>query len=83
MLVDWAKYQQTKRVVNLHLLLDHEEYLPVIASMIGENVHEVNIANTVKFPKVSILPNDRGYADYEQFARWRGHRYLICNEREG
>jgi len=26
---DWAKYRQTKRAIKLHVLLDHEGYLPV------------------------------------------------------
>jgi Transposase DDE domain/Domain of unknown function (DUF4372) len=69
-LFDWAKYRQTKGAVKLHLLLDHEGYLPVFASMTEGNVHEVNIAHTLKFPKGSILAIDRGYVDYEQFARW-------------
>jgi hypothetical protein len=69
-LFDWAKYRQTKGAVKLHLLLDHEGYLPVFASMTEGNVHEVNIAHTLKFPKGSILAIDRGYVDYEQFAQW-------------
>lgn len=69
-LFDWAKYRQTKGAIKLHLLLDHEGYLPVFASMTEGNVHEVNIAHTLRFPKGSILAIDRGYVDYEQFARW-------------
>jgi hypothetical protein len=69
-LFDWAKFRQTKGAVKLHLLLDHEGYLPVFASITEGNVHEVNIAHTLTFPKGSILAIDRGYVDYEQFARW-------------
>lgn len=69
-LFDWAKYRQTKGAIKLHLLLDHEGYLPVFATMTEGNVHEVNIAHALKFPKGSILAIDRGYVDYEQFARW-------------
>jgi DDE family transposase/uncharacterized protein DUF4372 len=69
-LFDWAKFRQTKGAVKLHLLLDHEGYLPVFASITEGNVHEVNIAHTLTFPKGSILAIDRGYVDYEQFAQW-------------
>ncbi len=69
-LFDWATYRQTKGAIKLHLLLDHDGYLPVFCSMTEGNVHEVNIAHTLKFPKGSILAIDRGYVDYEQFARW-------------
>jgi len=69
-LFDWAQYRQKKGAIKLHLLLDHDGYLPVFCSMTEGNVHEVNIAHTLKFPKGSILAIDRGYVDYEQFARW-------------
>ncbi len=69
-LFDWAKYRQKKGAIKLHLLLDHDGYLPVFCSMTEGNVHEVNIAHTLTFPKGSILAIDRGYVDYEQFARW-------------
>ena len=70
-LFDWAKYRQTKGAVKLHLLLAHEGYLPVFATVTDGKVHEVNIAHTLTFPKGSILAIDRGYVDYAQFARWK------------
>ena len=32
-LFDWARFRQTKGAVKLHLLLDHEGYLPVFATI--------------------------------------------------
>jgi hypothetical protein len=82
-LFDWAKYRQMKGAVKLHLLLDHEGYLPIFASMTEGNVHEVNIAHTLKFPKGSILAIDRGYVDYEQFARWtEGGIFFVTREKD-
>lgn len=69
-LFDWAKFRQTKGAVKLHLLLDHEGYLPVFACVTEGKVHEVNIAYTLQFPKGSILAVDMGYVDYDLFARW-------------
>lgn len=43
-LFNWAKFRQTKGAVKLHLLLDHEGYLPVFAHITDGKVHEVNIA---------------------------------------
>jgi len=43
-LFNWAKFRQTKGAVKLHLLLDHEGYLPVFAHITEGRVHEVNIA---------------------------------------
>ncbi|MEC4685117.1 MAG: transposase [Nitrospirota bacterium] len=49
--------------VKLHLLLDHEGYLPVFAHITEGKVHEVNIARGLSFPGGSIVVMDRGYID--------------------
>lgn len=69
-LFEWAKYRQTKGAVKLHLLLDHEGYLPVFADLTKGKVHEINIARRLSFPKGSIVVIDRGYTDYELFGKW-------------
>ncbi len=69
-LFDWAKYRQTKGAVKLHLLLDHEGYLPVFAHITEGKVHEINIGREVSLPRGSIVAIDRGYVDYELFGRW-------------
>jgi hypothetical protein len=70
-LFNWAKYRQTKGAVKLHLLLDHEGYFPVFAHITEGNVHEVNISRGLSFPEGSIIVIDRGYIDYELFAKWQ------------
>ena len=69
-LFDWAKFRQTKGAVKLHLLLDHEGYLPVFAHITEGKVHEVNIAKGLTFPKGTIIAMDRGYVDYDLFSKW-------------
>jgi hypothetical protein len=69
-LFDWAKYRQTKGAVKLHLLLDHEGYLPVFACITTGKIHEVRIARMLNFPAGSIVAVDRGYLDYELFWSW-------------
>lgn len=69
-LFDWARFRQTKGAVKLHLLLNHEGYLPVFALITEGCVHEVNVARELTFPKGSILAIDRGYTDYTLFAHW-------------
>ena len=54
----------------MHLLLDHDGYLPVFAHITEGSVHEINIAKSVSFPKGSIVAMDRGYTDYALFGRW-------------
>ncbi len=71
-LFDWAKFRQTKGAVKLHLLLDHDGYLPVFAHITEGKVHEVKVAQTMIFPAGSIVVIDKGYIDYELFWKWTG-----------
>ena len=67
---DWAKYRQTKGAIKLHVLLDHDGYLPVYAHVTEGNVPEIEIARALSLPKGSIAVMDRGYIDYKLFSRW-------------
>lgn len=69
-LFDWAKFRQTKGAVKLHLLLDHDGYLPVFAQITEGDVHEVKIAQKLSFPRGSIVVVDRGFTDFDLFGRW-------------
>jgi len=69
-LFDWARFRQTKGAVKLHLLLDHEGYLPVFGHVTEGKVGDVKVAQSLDFPKGSIVAIDRGYVDYHLFTRW-------------
>jgi Transposase DDE domain/Domain of unknown function (DUF4372) len=67
---DWAHFRQTKGAVKLHLLLDHDGYLPVFGHVTEGKVGDVKVAKTLDFPRGSIVAIDRGYVDYHLFTRW-------------
>jgi hypothetical protein len=67
---DWAHYRTTKGAIKLHLLLDHDGYLPTFVNITTGKVHEVNIAREIRLPPCSILAVDRGYNDYPLFYSW-------------
>lgn len=67
---DWAQWRQTKGAVKLHLLLDHDGYLPVFGHVTEGKVADVKVAQRLDFPKGSIVALDRGYNDYQLFSRW-------------
>ncbi|HGJ64219.1 TPA: IS4 family transposase [bacterium] len=69
-LFPWAKFRQTKGAVKLHLLLDHDGYLPCFVNITDGKTHEVNIAKGLELPKGSIVAMDKGYIDYEMLQRW-------------
>jgi hypothetical protein len=65
---DWAKFRLTKGAVKLHLLLDHDGYLPSYAVITEGKKHEVRVARQMRFAAGTVLVFDRGYTDYEWFA---------------
>ena len=65
---DWATFRRTKGAVKLHLLLDHDGYLPCYAVITEGRRHEVTVARTLTFPSGTILVMDRGYVDFAWFA---------------
>jgi len=68
-LFDWAKFRRTKGAIKLHLLLDHDGYLPSFAVVTEGKRSELKVACTLRFEPGTILAIDRGYIDYEWFAK--------------
>lgn len=64
---DWAKFRTTKGAVKLHLLLDHDGYLPCYAVITEGKVHEIQVARKLKWEPGTMLVFDRGYTDYNWF----------------
>jgi hypothetical protein len=67
---DWAKFCRTKGAVKLHLVLDHDGYLPKFAVITDGKVSDVEIARRIEFAPGTIVVEDRGYTDYALYARW-------------
>lgn len=66
-LYDWAAYKRTKGAVKLHLLLDHQGYLPQLVVITPGKVQEIEVARRLRFQPGTILIFDRGYVDYAWF----------------
>jgi hypothetical protein len=64
---DWAQFRTTKGAVKLHLLLDHDGYLPCYAVVTEGKVHEIQVARKLKLQRGTMLVFDRGYTDYNWF----------------
>jgi len=62
---DWAEYKRTKGAVKLHLVLDHEGYLPCFAVITDGKSHDVTVARTLRFEKGTVLVMDKGYVHFE------------------
>ena len=69
-LFPWADFRQTKGAVKLHLLLDHDGYLPDYAVITDGKTADVTTAGYFTLPASSIVVVDRGYCDFELFFQW-------------
>ena len=68
-LFDWAKFRRTKGAVKLHLVLDHDGYLPSVAVITDGTHADVRVARRLRFAPGTILVMDRGYLDFAWFGQ--------------
>ena len=62
---DWAQYKRAKGAVKLHLVLDHDGYLPSYAVLTEGKTADITAARQMPFAPGTMLVFDRGYADYD------------------
>jgi hypothetical protein len=67
-LFNWAQFRRTKGAVKLHLLLDHDGYLPSFAVITNGKTSDIKVARRLRFERGTVVVMDRGYIDYEWFA---------------
>jgi len=79
---EWAEYRRTKGAVKLHLLLDHDGYLPVYAYISNGKKHDVTIAKQVPLSPGSIVAMDRGYNDYRLFAYFTDRKIFFVTRQK-
>ena len=82
-LFPWAKFRRTKGAVKLHLLLDHDGYLPSYVYISSGKKHDVTIARKVPLSPYSIVTMDRGYNDYSLFAHWTQNHIFFVTRLKG
>ncbi len=67
---DWAHFRRSKGAVKLHLLLDHQGYLPCWAYLSDGKCGDINAARMLRLPPGAIVAMDRAYNDFKLFAAW-------------
>lgn len=83
-LFPWADFRTTKGAIKLHLLIDHDGYLPVFANISTGKVHEIRVARTLALPAGSIIVVDRGYEDYALFGKWCAEKvFFVTRMKQG
>jgi hypothetical protein len=80
---DWARFRRTKGAIKLHLLLDHDGYLPEFAFITEGKVADVKVARQLDFAPGTIIVDDRGYTDYTLWGRWCSqHVYFVTRMKD-
>jgi len=82
-LFDWAHFRRTKGAIKLHLLLDHDGYLPAFAVITEGKMADVKVAPQFRFAPGTIVVEDRGYIDYELLGRWTAQGVFFVTRMKG
>jgi len=83
-LFPWADYRRTKGGVKLHVLLNHDDYLPEFAVLTDAAKHDIGPARQIPLRAGSIVVVDRGYTDFALFGRWCSEGvFFVTRMKEG
>jgi hypothetical protein len=69
-LFPWASFRRTKGGVKVHVLLDHDHYMPSFVHITTAKRHDVHIARSLSLNPGSIIAMDRAYNDFSLFHKW-------------
>ncbi len=71
-LFPWASFRRAKGGVKVHVLLDHDDYLPSYILISEARKHDKWVLHQkdLQLNRGSIVVFDRGYNDYDQFGKW-------------
>lgn len=69
-LFPWAKFRTAKGGVKVHVLLDHDDYMPSFVSITDAQTHDSRMSKELSLKPGSIVALDRAYVDFSQFQSW-------------
>src|SRR5260370_38462584 len=62
---DWDVDKRTKGALKLHMVWDHDGYLPCYAVLTDGKESEISVAKSMTFQPGTMLVFDRGYSDHD------------------
>jgi len=69
-LFPWASFRRAKGGVKVHVLLDHDDYMPSYVLITEARRHDRKGAGLLGLNPGSIIVMDKGYNDYGLFGSW-------------
>ena len=82
-LFPWAKFRRVKGGVKVHVLLDHDDYMPSYVWITEAKRHDRNVAHDLHLKPGSIVAFDRAYNDYALFSSWTANGvFFVTRQKE-
>lgn len=69
-LFPWAQFRRAKGGVKVHVLLDHDDYMPSYALITKAKIHDRTVVGKFDLKPGPIVAFDRAYNDYSLFSTW-------------
>ncbi len=69
-LFPWAEFRRAKGGVKVHVLLDHDDYMPSFVRITTAKKHDRTVAGRISLKPGSVVAFDRAYNDYSLFSSW-------------
>jgi len=76
---DWAHFQRAKGAVKLHLVLDHDGYLPQFAVVTDGKKHDITVGRTLRFDRGTMVIFDKGVHQIQLVETIMRRRCLLCD----
>lgn len=78
---DWAKFRTAKGALKIHTLLNNRTTVPELINMTVGNVADITALKKIdlNLPKQSILVFDRGYIDYDLWAKIQQKQWFFVS----
>lgn len=82
-LFPWAQFRRAKGGVKVHVLLDHDDYMPSFALITEAKRHDRTVARRFTLKPGSIVAFDRAYNDYTLFSQWTDNGvFFVTRQKE-
>ncbi len=82
-LFPWAQFRRAKGGVKVHVLLDHEDYMPSFALITEAKRHDRTVARRFTLKPGSIVAFDKAYNDYTLFSQWTDNGvFFVTRQKE-
>lgn len=78
----WARFRRAKGGVKVHVLLDHDDYMPSYVWITEAKRHDRTVARDFNLKPGSIVAFDRAYNDYSLFSYWTTNKVFFVTRQK-